>query len=431
MQPHRAVPGHQDDSRLGRLLKGLLDCLTLLLVLVSFTDLCCSIEGLNNPVFVLVLASLGAASSLLSAWHQFTEGPQACGWLFMLVRAYLHGPMTFYNKWWKEQTSSLSPDGKPVMLGVSLQRGIQYGRHPAEILDLLAPADVPATAAPEPPPTIYVHGGGFVCCSSEILTHSITPLVRAGVTVYSIDYPLAPEHPYPAALISVLRAVYYVWERHGKAGKVSLLGDSAGGNLVCMAAALLSNRALLTKHFPALVREHGPGPQIECVVSVYGVLDQVSWRATWTGHVMTACWACYLPPRGYTHQPKALLDLSTAELSDFPESLLICGSYDGLKSSSWAAHGHLTQAGRLCRIMEFKALHGFLGVPPQWSFGTWKVTTAPALMAIASCLTRTKIVPLYPLKDLSIDWSIFVVAGLHLPFVLGLCVVIYHLGTGF
>ena len=90
-------------------------------------------------------------------------------------------------------------------------------------MDLVLPS---AGATAEP--IVYAHGGGFICASSELLTHSLTPLVRAGAPVYSIDYPLAPEHPFPAAVVSILRTIAWVKRRTGCAS-LTLLGDSAGG----------------------------------------------------------------------------------------------------------------------------------------------------------------------------------------------------------
>ena len=62
---------------------------------------------------------------------------------------------------------------------------------------------------------LYAHGGGFVAVKSAHLRHSITPLVRCGFDVYSIDYPLAPEDPFPAALVSTVRALAMLHREYG------------------------------------------------------------------------------------------------------------------------------------------------------------------------------------------------------------------------
>ena len=57
--------------------------------------------------------------------------------------------------------------------------------------------------------------------------------------MYAIDYPLAPERPFPAALLSTLRAIAWV-KQHSGCDEVDLLGDSAGGNLATMVCPLPS-----------------------------------------------------------------------------------------------------------------------------------------------------------------------------------------------
>ncbi|HEX8457317.1 MAG TPA: alpha/beta hydrolase [Pyrinomonadaceae bacterium] len=82
----------------------------------------------------------------------------------------------------------------------------------------------------------YIHGGGFVSCSAA--SQRPVPAALARLTrrrVFSLDYRLAPEHRYPAALEDVLNAYEWLLAREGANGdarRVSLAGDSAGGNLV-------------------------------------------------------------------------------------------------------------------------------------------------------------------------------------------------------
>lgn len=51
----------------------------------------------------------------------------------------------------------------------------------------------------------YIHGGGFVAANSAVMLHSVTAFSRSPCRspVYSMDYPLSPEHPYPCPLLSV------------------------------------------------------------------------------------------------------------------------------------------------------------------------------------------------------------------------------------
>lgn len=84
---------------------------------------------------------------------------------------------------------------------------------------------------------LYLHGGGYVFCS--IKTHANMTRAwaeQAGAQVFSVDYRLAPEHPYPAALDDALAAYQYLLDEGIKPESIVISGDSAGGGL---SAALL------------------------------------------------------------------------------------------------------------------------------------------------------------------------------------------------
>lgn len=94
---------------------------------------------------------------------------------------------------------------------------------------------------------LYVHGGGLVAGSSSTHAPLVSRLAKAtGMTVFTLDYPLAPEYPYPAALESVVEAANWLMEHtynaevHGvsrsKAKNIFLMGDSAGAGLILAAA---------------------------------------------------------------------------------------------------------------------------------------------------------------------------------------------------
>jgi len=91
----------------------------------------------------------------------------------------------------------------------------------------------PAATAGASPTLLYLHGGGYTVGSPVTHRRLVTSLcLAAGVDALSVDYRLAPEHPFPAALDDALGA--YRWLT-GPAGvnprKVVVSGDSAGGGL--------------------------------------------------------------------------------------------------------------------------------------------------------------------------------------------------------
>jgi acetyl esterase/lipase len=94
-----------------------------------------------------------------------------------------------------------------------------------------------------PPVTMYFHGGGFAV--GDLDTHDGTArnhAVGAGTVVVSVDYRLAPEHPYPAAVDDVWATTRWVAanaDRFGADGsRLAVAGDSAGGTLSAVVAQL-------------------------------------------------------------------------------------------------------------------------------------------------------------------------------------------------
>ena len=93
------------------------------------------------------------------------------------------------------------------------------------------------------PALVYLHGGGWVIGDLETHDGVARKLATASeVTVVSVDYRLAPEHPFPAAVDDALAAVRWVAESANAASwgidpaRLMVGGDSAGGNLAAVAA---------------------------------------------------------------------------------------------------------------------------------------------------------------------------------------------------
>lgn len=80
---------------------------------------------------------------------------------------------------------------------------------------------------------MYVHGGGYVIGSVASHRHVVTELGRAaGTRTLSLDYRLAPEHPFPAAVDDALAGYRFLLAQGIKPGNIAIAGDSAGGGLV-------------------------------------------------------------------------------------------------------------------------------------------------------------------------------------------------------
>jgi alpha-L-fucosidase 2 len=114
------------------------------------------------------------------------------------------------------------------------QKDIEYGR----VGDVSLKLDASVPDGPGPfPAVIIVHGGGFMAGNKQMyVTPIFEPLTRAGFAWFSIDYRLAPQYKFPAAVDDVDRAIEYV-KSHAAQYKVdtrrlAILGESAGGYLV-------------------------------------------------------------------------------------------------------------------------------------------------------------------------------------------------------
>src|SRR5690606_26972359 len=102
----------------------------------------------------------------------------------------------------------------------------------------------PEPTEPTPAPLlVYAHGGGFVTCDLD--THDVpcrTLCAHAGVHVLSVEYRLAPEHPFPAAGEDMLAALRWARAHAAELGadpeRGAVGGDSAGGNLATVVSNL-------------------------------------------------------------------------------------------------------------------------------------------------------------------------------------------------
>ncbi|MHA3701773.1 alpha/beta hydrolase fold domain-containing protein [Jatrophihabitans sp. YIM 134969] len=91
-------------------------------------------------------------------------------------------------------------------------------------------------ATERPRAVLYLHGGAFMTGSStshKALTAHLA--AAAGAVVFSLDYPLAPEHPYPAALDATVAAYRALLADGWSPSQLALAGDSAGGGLAVAA----------------------------------------------------------------------------------------------------------------------------------------------------------------------------------------------------
>ena len=90
---------------------------------------------------------------------------------------------------------------------------------------------------------LYLHGGGYILGSIQTHTELCSRIVRAtGLRALAIDYRLAPEHPYPAAVEDAVAAWRWLRGQGLDASRLAIAGDSAGGGLTLATLAALRER---------------------------------------------------------------------------------------------------------------------------------------------------------------------------------------------
>lgn len=79
---------------------------------------------------------------------------------------------------------------------------------------------------------LYLHGGGYILCGPDTHRGMVATLAKnTGMNALVIDYRLAPEHPFPAAIEDALKAYRWLIANGTPSDKITLAGDSAGGGL--------------------------------------------------------------------------------------------------------------------------------------------------------------------------------------------------------
>jgi acetyl esterase len=223
----------------------------------------------------------------------------------------------------------------------------------------------PTADLTDAPGIVFFHGGGFVLCdldSHDALCREIA--LRCDAVVVSVDYRRAPEDPCPAAAMDCWAATRWVSEHAAELGidpaKLSVAGDSAGGNLAATVAYLASTQN---------------GPPLQAQVLFYPMLDPqqdtASYRDFATGYFLTAAhlrwyWDCYLGPEPAALDPAYISPLRAPGIAAVPPALVVLAGVDPLHDDGLAYAERLKTEGRGARMLDFPGLfHGFMGLGAQ------------------------------------------------------------------
>src|SRR5207245_5987799 len=252
------------------------------------------------------------------------------------------------------------PASTPVPPEIGVVRNVlAEGRHAAIPLRVYRPAGVAATALL--PGLVYFHGGGWVIGDLEthdVLCRQLT--AGAGITVVSVDYRLAPEHKFPAALDDAWEATRWVNASAAELGidasRLAVGGDSAGGNLAAVVA--------------LMARDAG-SPAVTFQVLLYPVTDLGAETRSYTdfadGYMLTRDsmrWfvAQYLDSKDQAADWRAS-PLRAATLAGLPPALIVTAGFDPLRDEGRAYARRLRDAGvRVDYACYGGMLHGFVGM---------------------------------------------------------------------
>jgi acetyl esterase len=226
--------------------------------------------------------------------------------------------------------------------------------------DIPARVYTPVAAGGEPLPTlVFFHGGGFVIGSVE--THDgLTRMLAndSACRVISVDYRMAPEHKFPAAVEDAFAAVAWI-EKHAAelgvdANRLAVGGDSAGGNLAAVVAHMARDAGAPKLAFQLLLF---PVTEIDA--------DTVSRREFAEGYFLegqTLEWFFdhYLGADADRSDPKAS-PLLSAKFSSLPPAYIMVAGFDPLHDEGVAYAEKLRDAGVSATLDDYpEMVHDFI-----------------------------------------------------------------------
>jgi acetyl esterase len=210
------------------------------------------------------------------------------------------------------------------------------------------------------PVVMFFHGGGFVCGNVACYDAIVRRLAaEARAAVFSVDYRLAPEHPFPAPLddcFAALRWVVSEAETLGvDASRVAVAGDSAGGNL--SAAIALQARA--------------EGQPLRAQALIYPVIDpgcdSPSMTDNGEGYLLTAAsmremWDWYLSG-GADRSHSFVAVGKAADMSGLPPAIVVTAEFDPLRDEGERYAAQLDGSGVETKLIRYDGMiHGFIGM---------------------------------------------------------------------
>jgi acetyl esterase len=238
--------------------------------------------------------------------------------------------------------------------------GVMSARH-------YAPCD-PAQDRNRPPPlVVFFHGGGFVLGDLDSADQVCRLLcLHARVHVLSVDYRLAPEHPFPAAVddadFAFQWAVGHAHMFDADPERAAVAGDSAGGTLAAVVSRRAADRRRADPGAPV------PAAQLLIYPSTHHHSDFPSRRAFSTGFFleqedMDWFFDSYVAAGGGSADDPDVSPLLAADLTGLPPALIVTAGFDPIRDEAEAYAERLEQADvPVVLIRERGMLHGFFNM---------------------------------------------------------------------
>ena len=190
----------------------------------------------------------------------------------------------------------------------------------------------------EPQPIlVWIHGGGFRWGFKELGEYTCRFVAAEGYTVLNVNYRLAPDHKFPAAVNDCMGAI--VWAKQhaaefdGDPDRVAVGGESAGANL----AAMVAYAAGHPRFEPTGVAEADPAPTVNAVIPFYGVFDLEGLAGGQADDILDS----YLGSREETDEASPISYLEAPA----PPASMFVGSADWLLPQSFDFSDRLADAG--------------------------------------------------------------------------------------
>ena len=195
---------------------------------------------------------------------------------------------------------------------------------------------------------IYMHGGGFIVGGGEAAIYAAMPLAHLAQTrVFSLDYRMAPDHPFPAALNDAVEAYRWVLARY-QPGSIAMYGPSAGGNLVPVC--LLKSQELGLP-MPAACALHSPAADMTQSGDTYETNDTIDIVLKHRSDNLMALYA-----NGHDMKDPLLSPIFGDFSKGFPPTVLTSGTRDLLLSSTVMLHRALRRAGAKAELHVWEAM---------------------------------------------------------------------------